>query len=700
MGYVSISTVGVGVRDLAYYLVYGNGSLRAEHLARGTNRLVVSYCDADSIAEFVAKAEALPRRTRRKIAAFSYVQSFPADLFDVKNLDDRRRVNELGYRLAKKMHPNADVWVVTHADGCGQCLHNHIIVINQDEVTGRALTSHRLPKFVRAAENDLMREEGLPTISFDDKALSWPERAAKLDEGTFKRVLGDRLHQCQVDALASGATDEAELDAAFVANLADYGIVRDVQIREVIDKKTGEVTEEVGVTYKMIDDITPRRDPGKKQRVRRAKASSISADFTDKGWHDICQRHLAGPHTTVAMAPPVQAMQDACDVPETSWDELARERAEAMGLPNDDAVWEGMFSHVRAVDPDRFQQWQADDHATFEDLAKDYFDDITDDEVMAAAAALGYVKAHQRDMTATPTSAPAPVGGQASAPAPAMPSTEPVEHTPVPPPVSAPAPTEEVVAGAPALAATDLSPNVVTPGPLPTTDGHGWATDRPHRADVGAVVAADAPITPTSGPSVAACGQDRVDQQKPYVSSLRKLKFKKADPKRQQLIDGLASFDEETRSRLARGERPVEAHVPKGVGRRVLGSLGSHLHPAVRAQLTLRETKKRARSMAFEAGRDLKKELDGLRADGKQHSEEFDQTEVKRNVANQQRARLERELAAGCYEDVDEALATWKAAHPEVAKLSAADREAYVQRGQVALDEALAQAQHDRQVDN
>ena len=243
MGYVSISTVGVGVRDLAYYLVYGNGSLRAEHLARGTNRLAVSYCDADSIAEFVAKAEALPRRTRRKIAAFSYVQSFPADLFDVKNLDDRRRVNELGYRLAKKMHPNADVWVVTHADGCGQCLHNHIIVINQDEVTGRALTSHRLPKFVRAAENDLMREEGLPTISFDDKALSWPERAAKLDEGTFKRVLGDRLHQCQVDALASGATDEAELDAAFVANLADYGIVRDVQIREVIDKKTGEVTE-------------------------------------------------------------------------------------------------------------------------------------------------------------------------------------------------------------------------------------------------------------------------------------------------------------------------------------------------------------------------------------------------------------------------------------------------------------------------
>lgn len=688
MGYVNISTVGVGVRDLAYYLVYGNGSLRAEHLARGTNRLAVSYCDADSIAEFVAKAGALPRRTRRKIAAFSYVQSFPADLFDVADLDDRRRVNELGYRLAKKMHPNADVWVVTHADGCGGCLHNHIIVINQDEVTGRALTSHRLPKFVRAAENELMHEEGLPTISFDDKALSWPERAAKLDDGTFKRVLGDRLHQCQVDALVSGATDEAELDAAFVANLAGYGIVRDIQTREVIDKKTGEVTEEVGVTYKMIDDITPRRDPGKKQRVRRAKASSISADFTDKGWQDICQRHLAGLHTTVAMAPPVQAMQAACDVPETSWDELARERAAAMGLPNDDAVWEGMFSHVRAVDPDRFQQWQADDDATFEDLAKDYFDDVTDDEVMAAAAALGYVKAHQRDMTATPTPAPAPAGGQASAPAPAMPSTEPVDDTPVAPPVSAPAAPEEVVA--------DLSPDVTNSGPLLTTGDHEQASDGAHPATAGGV--ADlSPTTPTSGPSLATGGQDRATQEKPYVSPLRGLKLKKADPRRQQLIDGLAAFDEETRARLAEGLRPVEEHVPKGVGRRVLDSLGSHLDPSVMAQLELREAKKSARSTAFEAGRDLTAQLAAMRSQGKQHGDEFERTEVMRDVANRHRARLEYELDAGCYEDVDEALTTWKAEHPQVANLSAADREDYVQRGHIALDEALEQAQRDRQ---
>lgn len=297
----------------------------------------------------------------------------------------------------------------------------------------------------------------------------------------------------------------------------------------------------------------------------------------------------------------------------------------------------------------------------------------------------------------SPTSAPAPVGGQASAPAPAMPSTEPVDDSMMAPPVSAPAPTEEVVAGAPALAPTDLSPNVVTPGPLPTTDGHGWATDGPHRADVGAVVAADAPTTPTSGPSVAASGQDRVDQQKPYVSPLRKLKFKKADPKRQQLIDGLASFDEETRARLAEGLRPIEAHIPKGVGCRVLGSLGSHLDPAVRAQLELRETKKRARSTAFETGRDLTAQLAAMRSQGKQHGDEFGQTEVMRDVANRHRARLEYELDAGCYEDVDEALTTWKAEHPQVAKFSATDREDYVQRGHIALEEALEQAQRDRQ---
>lgn len=107
--------------------------------------------------------------------------------------------------------------------------------------------------------------------------------------------------------------------------------------------------------------------------------------------------------------------------------------------------------------------------------------------------------------------------------------------------------------------------------------------------------------------------------------------------------------------------------MPKGIGPRVLAALGAHLDPKVLAQLELRETKKQARSAAFEAGRDLSAELETMRA-------------------------------AGCYEDVDTALKAWKDAHPEVDRFHAKDREDYVQRGQAALDEALERAQRERQV--
>ena len=187
-------------------------------------------------------------------------------------------------------------------------------------------------------------------------------------------------------------------------------------------------------------------------------------------------------------------------------------------------------------------------------------------------------------------------------------------------------------------------------------------------------------------------------EEEPYVSPLRRLRFKKPDPELEAMRVGLADFDEETRARLAAGQRPVEAHVPKGVGSRVLDVWGAYVDPAVLAQLELRQAKKKARSDAFEVGRDLSAELKAMRAAGKQWSDAFETKVTQRDVANRRRERLEHEFAAGCYEDVGEAMKAWKDAHPEVVKFDAKDREDYVQRGQVALDEALEHAQRDRQV--
>lgn len=184
-----------------------------------------------------------------------------------------------------------------------------------------------------------------------------------------------------------------------------------------------------------------------------------------------------------------------------------------------------------------------------------------------------------------PTSAPAPVGRQAS--------TEPVDDATVAPPVSAPAPTEEVVVGAPALATTD--------------------------------------------------------KEEPYVSRLRQLKFKKPDADREKLRDDLAAFDEETRVRLSQGQRPVDTHVPRGVGVHVLKVWGKHLDPDVLAQLQMRQDKKhQARTVLWGQAQDAREAMN-------KHewwTDEHKAWASKMNAADRRREQLLAEIADGIYEPV------------------------------------------------
>ncbi|MDN6401266.1 MAG: relaxase/mobilization nuclease domain-containing protein [Brachybacterium sp.] len=92
---------------------------------------------------FSARARALTQNTKRDIEALHYRQSFSDEEFDPKNPEDVQRVNDLGYLLATKMHPDSDCLVVTHTDGRGGKAHNHILVINHNSRTGKALSDYR-----------------------------------------------------------------------------------------------------------------------------------------------------------------------------------------------------------------------------------------------------------------------------------------------------------------------------------------------------------------------------------------------------------------------------------------------------------------------------------------------------------------------------------------------------------------------------
>ncbi|MGO1508866.1 MAG: relaxase/mobilization nuclease domain-containing protein, partial [Microbacterium sp.] len=121
---------------------------------------------------FSARARALTQNTTREVEALHYRQSFSDEEFDPKNPEHVQRVNDLGYQLAKKMHPDSDCLIVSHVDGRGKKPHNHILVLNHNNRTGKALSDYRTfhdrkagnQRGVQSANDELMREHGLSVV--------------------------------------------------------------------------------------------------------------------------------------------------------------------------------------------------------------------------------------------------------------------------------------------------------------------------------------------------------------------------------------------------------------------------------------------------------------------------------------------------------------------------------------------------------
>lgn len=148
-------------------------------------------------------AHALAEANGRPVQALHYRQSFSSAEFNPNNPEDLQQVNDFGYRLAKKMHPHSDALVVTHVDGRGGQPHNHILVINHNRETGRALEDYRSfhdrpdqggQHGVQAANDALMREHGLSVAKEHPPHVSdWEIRREDFAEDSLDRRMGDRM---------------------------------------------------------------------------------------------------------------------------------------------------------------------------------------------------------------------------------------------------------------------------------------------------------------------------------------------------------------------------------------------------------------------------------------------------------------------------------------------------------------------------
>ncbi|MDY3678038.1 MAG: hypothetical protein SO046_02305 [Actinomyces urogenitalis] len=671
-------------RSAVDYELYGTlGSAKFKmHKAAGTNRVAAIRCDVGDVEAYVQRAEALARKHGRKIEARSFILSFKNTALDANNPDDVERVADLGYGWAKEMAPNSDVLVIVHIDGHGGHPHAHIKILNHDNVTEKAVRGLDMHfRFSKIADAYLAAEApdlpDQPRQHEGDQASYWEQMRDGASVPEFDRWLGDAIEEVLSDPTI---VDEDSYRAALEAKGIEL-IAETRTIKAATDGSTPE-RESIGWTYKALDTF------GEKQRKRRRKASTFGTAATHDGAHEVfadnaarakAAQQVQAPTTPVlpvslaasfsqgddefdkmlrdirlayglapeptparravedaaesvhpVAAPAVSAEQTAPPGAATDWDQVAAQRAEALGLPNDDAVWQALSTHVRQVDPDLHERWYADEDGviTYNDLAEKHLADVIDDEIVAAAVDLGYLApaAGQNQPVRDQERAADVVGPTHPAAAPAAPVVEDSR-------VAAPA-----------------APEPVEPSAAPAASARQTA--------------APAAATRQSGQPSTAQGAAETEQSAAYVSRLRTMRGKTEAV--QKLIDAMAGFDEDCHARLAQGLRPVEADVPTGYGPKTHAQFRDYLADDVVAQLDMRFTKKDARREAFETGRDLAAEVKAMRAAGQQWTDEFETKVRRRNAANARRERLEEELAAGIYEDIVTNTAT---ARPVIAML-------------------------------
>lgn len=143
-------------------------------------RVAKLYCDLGNSDQFLLYALNTAKAYKRKVQGFSILQSFPKHELSVSNEEHIAYANELGKKLAHKLYPNALCMVVTHADSDGECVHNHIIVLNHDLTTNGCIRTNRHYRYVKQTNDRLMERYGLeicqPSLQKQTQGEYWSNK--------------------------------------------------------------------------------------------------------------------------------------------------------------------------------------------------------------------------------------------------------------------------------------------------------------------------------------------------------------------------------------------------------------------------------------------------------------------------------------------------------------------------------------------
>lgn len=271
------------------YICYGaeGSDMKAEHLDKGTDRMAAMQSTCGSPQEFIDRARGLAQQYDRQVEMFTIIQSFPKEDFDRNERADVYAANAAGVDLAFEAFPDCDHIVVTHTDSVGGMVHNHIGIMNHDNVTGQVPRKNRWHKQLSRINDKVMEKLGLNVIDREatrekNRNKEWAterENVAKEKNGQFFQSMGDKIH-------AALQRDDVTDRDTFEAALAEKGIKIVVKGEDVIKpSKDGSFPGSVSERWQYVayddgsfDDSTTGRG-----RNRRRYASKFSNDVTARG---------------------------------------------------------------------------------------------------------------------------------------------------------------------------------------------------------------------------------------------------------------------------------------------------------------------------------------------------------------------------------------------------------------------------------
>lgn len=287
MSYTSINGV-TNPRGLVSYVFFGLGKEATQRKQNHETRAVAFFGDLP-IEDFLKKADYLQKQRGQKCGAISIIQSFDneCDHLDPNSDDDWQYVNDQGYALASKLYPHSPCLVVTHNDGQGGKLHNHIIVLNYDYQTGMAIRGNRQIYRVREVNDELMRSAGLDVIKVQDDF----EKQSVITKQNLKDHGEEWCDKYDFDTLLQESISKAYARKPknrdqMIKYLADESVK--VDLKPYIDH---DHKQQMGVVYHMLDRYgTGTQSKSKRRkdaRWRRRKASRLGKKYKLDYWEEL-----------------------------------------------------------------------------------------------------------------------------------------------------------------------------------------------------------------------------------------------------------------------------------------------------------------------------------------------------------------------------------------------------------------------------